>query len=42
MLVRTNTGGVICFPSNFMYPHGVREVVGALDTQSLLGLDDHT
>ena len=27
MLVRTNTGGVICFPSNFMYPHGVREVV---------------
>jgi hypothetical protein len=28
MLVRTNTGGVICFPSNFMYPHGVREVVG--------------
>ena len=26
MLVRTNTGGVICFPSNFMYPHGVREV----------------
>ena len=28
MLVRTNAGGVICFPSNFMYPHGVREVVG--------------
>ena len=28
MLVRTDTGGVICFPSNFMYPHGVREVVG--------------
>ena len=27
MLVRTNTGGVICFPSNFI-PHGVREVVG--------------
>jgi len=27
MLIRTNAGGVILFPSNFMYPHGVREVI---------------
>lgn len=27
MLVRTNAGGVILFPSNFMYPHSVREVM---------------
>lgn len=27
MIIRTGSGGIILFPSNFMYPHSVREVI---------------